>query len=325
MGGPRLTRAAVLGGAAVLGCSPAAAPPPTAAVEPAHAVEPARPARRPIQPTPKRPVASELRLPDAGKPRVVDRSDGPAADPATEAKKKPSRCPEGMAFVRRAKGPYCIDRYEATLVRVGPDGRETEWAGNRSIDGREREFRAVSVAGRKPQGYISGEQAEAVCKNAGKRLCEIDEWVVACRGPDLSTYPYGEQRLPNRCNDRFKKLDRHPIPRLFKKHAPAGTDPKLMWHPKWMDDSRIHEMTHTVVPTGSKLACSNAYGVYDMVGNLHEWVSDPDGTFFGGFFMDTFQNGHGCGYRTIAHPYDYHDYSTGFRCCTEAAPADASP
>jgi hypothetical protein len=54
-----------------------------------------------------------------------------------------------------------------------------------------------------------------------------------------------------------------------------------------------------------------------MVGNLHEWVSDKGGTFRGGYFMDTYQHGEGCEYRTTAHSRKYHDYSTGFRCCSD--------
>ena len=30
-----------------------------------------------------------------------------------------------------------------------------------------------------------------------------------------------------------------------------------------------------------------------MVGNLHEWTSDPDGTFQGGYYLDTSINGEG--------------------------------
>jgi hypothetical protein len=44
----------------------------------------------------------------------------------------------------------------------------------------------------------------------------------------------------------------------------------------------------------------------------------PHGTFCGGYYLDTSINGDGCKYRTRAHAHDYHDYSTGFRCC--AAP-----
>jgi hypothetical protein len=41
----------------------------------------------------------------------------------------------------------------------------------------------------------------------------------------------------------------------------------------------------------------------------------------GGFFMDTHLNGEGCDYRTTAHDFSYHDYSTGFRCCADARDA----
>lgn len=68
-----------------------------------------------------------------------------------------------------------------------------------------------------------------------------------------------------------------------------------------------------------------------MVGNLHEWVKTdpgssgtPRGTFAGGYYLDTTINGDGCQYRTTAHAHDYHDYSTGFRCCAEASAPEAT-
>ena len=61
----------------------------------------------------------------------------------------------------------------------------------------------------------------------------------------------------------------------------------------------------------------NSFGVFDMVGNVHEWVADPNGTFRGGYYLDTTLNGEGCNYRTDAHDATYHDYSTGFRCCAD--------
>lgn len=247
--------------------------------------------------------------------RVNMRSQGEASE---DASTQPA-CPEGMVLLSRAQGPYCIDRYEATLEHRLPDGSREAWPGNQKIDGREAEFVAVSRPGVKPQGYVSGTQAATVCENAGKRLCEIDEWVRACRGPESTRYPYANERKPGKCNDRYQKLDHHPVVRLFHKEARPGTDPKLMWHPSWMNDSRLHELSHSVSPTGAFTECTNEFGAYDMVGNLHEWVADEDGTFMGGFFMDTFQNGEGCEYRTIAHPVEYHDYSTGFRCCADPA------
>ena len=47
------------------------------------------------------------------------------------------------------------------------------------------------------------------------------------------------------------------------------------------------------------------------------WVDDADGTFRGGYYMDTSKNGDGCSYHTTAHDFTYHDYSTGFRCCMD--------
>ncbi len=223
-----------------------------------------------------------------------------------------------MALVHRVQGPYCIDKWEAAIVTVQPDGSTKPWPPNHRVDGMESQIRAVTRPGKKPQGYISGAQAAVACEHAGKHLCEIDEWVLACRGPKLTTYPYGNVRKPNVCNDRYKKLDNHPVMRLFKKYAPPGTDPSRMWWPEWMNDPRLFDLDHSVAPAGAFKGCTNGYGVYDMVGNLHEWVNDADGTFFGGFLMDTFQNGEGCEYRTVAHPFDYHDYSTGFRCCADA-------
>ena len=41
-------------------------------------------------------------------------------------------------------------------------------------------YRAVSIKGAVPQGYISGEKAKAACINAGKRLCNNTEWLRAC-------------------------------------------------------------------------------------------------------------------------------------------------
>ena len=86
-----------------------------------------------------------------------------------------------------------------------------------------------------------------------------------------------------------------------------------------MNDPQLNQLAGTLAETGSHEACTNDYGVHDMVGNLHEWVDDPKGTFQGGYYLDVTQNGDGCGYRTDAHQAWYHDYSTGFRCCADAS------
>ena len=89
------------------------------------------------------------------------------------------------------------------------------------------------------------------------------------------------------------------------------------WNPLKMNDERLNQLPGSLARTGSHAGCTNEYGVLDMVGNLHEWTSDPDGTFQGGYYLDTKLNGEGCAYKTTAHDVAYHDYSTGFRCCAE--------
>ncbi|MFC1643244.1 SUMF1/EgtB/PvdO family nonheme iron enzyme [Myxococcota bacterium] len=227
-------------------------------------------------------------------------------------------CPSDMVEIPASERRYCIDRWEAAIDILGPEGAQSPWPFNQTVDGLENCIRAVSVAGRKPQGYISGSQAARACAAAGKRLCSEQEWQHACRGPAQTRYPYGNQRRAGLCNDRFRRFTDHPVPRLFQEYAEPGANERVMWSPHWMNDPRLLEFDHTITPSGAWPQCTNELGVYDMVGNLHEWIADPDGTFLGGFFMDTYQNGEGCEYRTRAHAMKYHDYSTGFRCCRDA-------
>ena len=76
--------------------------------------------------------------------------------------------------------------------------------------------------------------------------------------------------------------------------------------------------------TGATPRCASRWGeveVFDMVGNLDEWVDDPEGTFVGGFYARAKKDG--CASTVRSHSFDYADYSTGFRCC--AAPETGAP
>jgi hypothetical protein len=88
-----------------------------------------------------------------------------------------------------------------------------------------------------------------------------------------------------------------------------------------LNDPRLGQVDGGLARTGSHAECVSSFGAVDMVGNLHEWVktesSAAHGTFAGGYYLDTSLNGDGCNYKTVAHAHDYHDYSTGFRCCAE--------
>ena len=218
-------------------------------------------------------------------------------------------CPAEMALVGDR---VCVDRWEASLIELLPDGGERPWSPYHKLDGRGARLRAVSRPGVVPQGYISGIQAAEACQAAAKRLCAADEWEAACRGPELTTYPYGDRRQGGVCNDGGRA--RHPVAEATQR---LGLPEDRMWY-EGMDQPLINQLEGTLRKTGELKGCTNAFGVFDMVGNLHEWIDDPDGTFRGGFYMDTKINGEGCDYQTTAHGRDYHDYSTGFRCCLDA-------
>jgi hypothetical protein len=107
-------------------------------------------------------------------------------------------------------------------------------------------------------------------------------------------------------------------------HGKKSTRPESVDPGVWakLNDPGLGQVEGALARTGDHAQCVNGFGVFDMVGNLHEWVatdaSIPHGTFQGGYYLDTSLNGDGCAYRTVAHAHDYHDYSTGFRCCAES-------
>jgi sulfatase modifying factor 1 len=212
-------------------------------------------------------------------------------------------CPPGMALV---DDRVCVDRWEAHLevwdgVAWLPRSPYSE-VGDATV-------RAASpTAGAVPQGYVSGAEAADACEAAGKRLCTSEEWLAACQGPDDWTWPYGATYQSGACNDVY--AGGHPVVDYF------GTSDGV-WDGAHMNDPGINQQPNSLARGGEFALCESAWGVFDLHGNLHEWVDDPAGTFRGGFYADGDINGPGCTYRTTAHDFGYHDYSTGFRCCVD--------
>ena len=226
--------------------------------------------------------------------------------PSFDQSESEARCPDQMSLVG---GRVCVDRFEASLVRI-ERGREVAVSPYDSVDGQSG-YRAVSRPGVIPQGYISGAEAEQACRASGKRLCTAGEWTLGCRGPDHLQFPYGNERRAHVCNDDIRA--KHPV---IEAVAKAGLSRDQTWK-EGMNLSLINQLPDSLLPTGDRSECVSPDGLFDMVGNLHEWVADADGTFRGGYYMDTSHNGEGCSYQTTAHDFDYHDYSTGFRCCAD--------
>jgi formylglycine-generating enzyme required for sulfatase activity len=129
-------------------------------------------------------------------------------------------------------------------------------------------------------------EAEALCKNAGKRLCSEDEWEAACRGPQNLRFPYGARFDADACNT---------------------TDAK--------DNPRKTSVS------GSFTRCKSGYGVWDLSGNAAEWTaspfdaSGPDKTVKGGHAARPGFDDRCASRRKLA--VGSRSISVGFRCCAD--------
>ncbi|KYF96980.1 hypothetical protein BE20_40295 [Sorangium cellulosum] len=249
-------------------------------------------------------------------------------------------------MVAIAGGRFCIDRFEGMLVdgatgqALSPDYPSTpnlleitlaEWStGRRRIGdvharafplpllpgwqrGRATAALARSRFGVRPSGYVTGLVAESACAAAGKRLCSVDEFVTACRGEDDTLYPYGDTFEEGACNV-FRPA--HPAALLHGNASMGHLDPRL---------NRVRSAREPLLrETGGSPRCRSRWGsdaVYDLVGNLDEWVNEPGGAFAGGFYARSTRAG--CEALITAHPRSYLDYSTGVRCCQDGPAAAA--
>lgn len=298
-------------------------------------------------PPPEEPAPPRL---DAA-PRVLDLSEdtGPSV-PIDSATPVPSpsmvlapaarACPADMVFVA---GRFCIDRYEVSLVDVARDRRVSpnyppsraqtrelfeRWTRKQASAttnlGRllgvprppafqlEEDFRVRAVAerGALPNGYLSRDAAADACQNAGKRLCRREEWVRACRGEEETKFPYGSTYRHGACNVH---RDAHPASLLHGNASVNHTDPRLP-----LVEAADGPLLR---PAGSAEECRSRWGddaIYDMVGNLDEWIDDESGVFLGGFFSRA--NRDGCDASISSHAPSYFDYSLGTRCCRDPGP-----
>jgi len=240
-----------------------------------------------------------------------------------------TRCPPDMVDVR---GAFCIDRFEVELIDAA-SGRElspyyhptraqvqTSYARYRKLGRtgselpalpappsfqleREVEPRARTLEGVTPQGYLSGDAADAACRAAGKRLCSLAEWVTACRGQQNRKYPYGDRYADSACNV-FREA--HPAAIVHGDASREHLDPRL----NLVGSARGPLLRRT----GATPGCRSEWGgdaAFDMVGNLDEWVEE--GVFVGGFYARATREG--CDARISSHPRQYFDYSLGTRCC----------
>lgn len=162
-------------------------------------------------------------------------------------------CPKDMEYVEVGESRFCIDRFE--------------WP-NRQ--------------GAMPQSFISVYHAMDSCFSVGKRLCTMDEWVVACSGPYSWEYPYGDRYEPYGCAAEDTSVNR----------------------------------------SGKRRECRGYFDVYDMSGNLAEWTStksSKNSRYFnvmGGFW----ESGSDASCKQVRYSYypENQHNPVGFRCCKDA-------
>ncbi len=167
------------------------------------------------------------------------------------------------------------------------------------------EPRAVSGPGVVPQAYLSYHLAKKACENAHKRLCSKDEWLAACRGQKDTQFPYGSDFRAGRCN--VHRLQ-HPGYVLHASSSLGLLDPRL---------NLVEEGEDPLLRlTGATATCASEWPdgkIFDLVGNLDEWVEDS--MFLGGFYARSTTKG--CDAQISSHAQSYFDYSTGTRCCSD--------
>lgn len=99
-----------------------------------------------------------------------------------------------------------------------------------------------------PVVEVSFAGAQAYCEWAGKRLPTESEWHQACAGPELFTYPWGDDFNP--------------------------ADPE---RGKWANILGAADGFARTAPVGNFPAGRSPYGVWDMGGNVWEWTVGPEG------------------------------------------------
>ena len=116
---------------------------------------------------------------------------------------------------------------------------------------------SVFASGRElhPVVSISWENAKAYCVGVGKRLPTEAEWEYAARAGTTTSYWWGDE-LPRSSNQ---------VANLADKSA------KEEFGINWAIDTYVDGFAHTA-PVGSFQA--NPWGLYDMAGNVWEWVVD---------------------------------------------------
>jgi formylglycine-generating enzyme required for sulfatase activity len=133
---------------------------------------------------------------------------------------------------------FYMDKYELTTARYAKFLQET----GRATPGKWNEASLVSD-GDRPVIGVTWHDADAYCRQYGKRLPTEQEWEKAARGTDGRKYPWGNEEPTS----RYAKYD---------------LDGKASWNGY-----------ATLATVESYESGRSPYGMYHMAGNVWEWTS----------------------------------------------------
>ncbi|WP_437585308.1 SUMF1/EgtB/PvdO family nonheme iron enzyme [Sorangium sp. So ce1000] len=167
-----------------------------------------------------------------------------------------------------------------------------------------------NVPGELPRTLTSWEQAAGLCEAQGKRLCTEAEFNFACEGPELLPYVYGYERNAETCNqDRDYRFPDH--------------SQRLLHYEACQHNARCAAEIARLdgrEPAGGRAACASWAGVFDLNGNVNEWVVRTDqkapyrSGLKGGWWGPIRS---ACRPMTTFHKEDDYGYEVGFRCCAD--------
>lgn len=149
-----------------------------------------------------------------------------------------------------------IDRYEVSNIQYQRFVLHNGWRTPRYWSGTDYPPGQADY----PVAGVGWQDANAYCAWVGKQLPTEAEWEKACRGPNGSIFPWGNQWDSERANTGINQADQWP------ESYEDGWSflPTLVAGPRMLG----------LRPVGSYLDGASSYGVLDLTGNVSEWVAD---------------------------------------------------
>lgn len=162
-------------------------------------------------------------------------------------------------------------------------------------------YEAPNQRGARPIVMKNALEAAAYCEERGKRLCSEAEWEFACEGPEHLPYVYGWEVQVKVCNSD-KPWKPFSEQALRQGGMVANAEVSRLWQGEG---------------SGSRQQCVSKDGIFDLMGNVEEWVSSRATRPFraalkGGFWAKPWST---CRGTNDAHDVKFRFYEVGFRCC----------